>query len=61
MPAPMLRPHRPRRAQVLRPFDARSAHGCDALRRLRDGEWREHRYIGFCVLDAGEAVLVSDR
>jgi len=46
---------------VLRPFDARSAHGCDALRRLRDGEWREHRYIGFCVRDAGEAVLVSDR
>lgn len=35
--------------------------GCDAMRRLRDGEWKEHRYIGFCVLEDGEAVLVSDK
>jgi len=61
----MLRRVRPPRVhlgdQVLRNYDARSAHGCDAMRRLRDGEWKEHRYIGFCVLEDGEAVLVSDK
>lgn len=46
---------------ILRQYDARSAHGCDSLRRLRDGLWKEHRYIGFCVLEGTEAVLVTDR
>jgi len=46
---------------ILRHYDARSAHGCDAMRRLRDGAWKDHRYIGFCALDGTEAVLVTDK
>mmetsp|Transcript_45817 Transcript_45817/g.71794 ORF Transcript_45817/g.71794 Transcript_45817/m.71794 type:complete len:623 (-) Transcript_45817:24-1892(-) len=46
---------------ILRHYDARSAHGCDAMRRLRDGEWKEHRYIGFCALEGADAVLVTDK
>lgn len=46
---------------ILRQFDARSAHGCDSMRRLREGSWKDNRYIGFCVLDGSEAVLVTDK
>jgi hypothetical protein len=31
------------------------------MRRLREGSWKDHRYIGFCVLEGSEAVLVTDK
>lgn len=46
---------------VLRNYDVRSAHGCDAMRRLREGSWKDHRYVGYCVLEKGQAVVVTDR
>ncbi|EKX40689.1 hypothetical protein GUITHDRAFT_154054 [Guillardia theta CCMP2712] len=46
---------------VLRLYDARSAYGCNAMRVIHSGSWKNDRYIGFCVLDANEAALVTDK
>lgn len=35
--------------------------GCDALRRIRGGQWKDERYIGFCVLEGDDAVVVTDQ